>query len=312
MRKKIALYGAGNIGSTIAQLLAPKDIADVVLFDIDATIAEGKALDIQQAASVSGFNSKITGSNDASIIKDADIVVISAGIPRRKDPETGQFPNRSELTQINQSVIETAANHIKTFAPNSIIIMITNPIDAMCHVVKEVTGFSRERIVGQAGALDTARYKTLIAQELNVSVHDVNGIVLGGHGDSMVPLTGHTTVGSVPILELMSQETLNAIIKRTISGGGEIVKLMGYSSFYTPAASTVMMIESILFDQKKIIPCSVFTEGEYGFNQLFLGLPAVLGANGVESIIDISLNESEKIRLQQSAKTVEEEIAMLA
>ena len=311
MRNKIALYGAGNIGAAIAQLLAPKELADISLFDISGTLAEGKALDLQQSAALSNFNTKITGSNDAAIIEDADVVVISAGVPRRKDPQTGQFPSRKELTLINQNIMQDAANNIKKYAPNSIVILVTNPLDAMCYVVKKVTGFSPQRIIGQAGALDTARYKTFIAQELNISVNDVHGIVLGGHGDSMVPLPKHTMVGGIPVTELIPEQRLNQIIERTANGGGEIVKLMGYSSFFAPAAGTAMIIESILLDQKRLIPCSVYTHGEYGFDDIFIGLPAVIGKDGAEKIVDISLSDQEQAMLNKSAQAVRDEIKLL-
>lgn len=311
MKNKIALYGAGNVGATTAQWLAQKELGDIVLFDIYEDMANGKALDLLQAGPAAGFDCFISGSDNPEIIAGADIVVVSAGVPRRKDPETGKYPGRDELIKINQSVIEQAATHIKHFAPNSIVVMVTNPIEAMCHVVKEITGFPSERIIGQAGALDTTRYKTFIAMELGVSVKDVNGIVIGGHGDAMVPLPTHTTISGMPVLELINEERLEQIIHRTAHGGGEIVSLLGYSSYYAPAAATALTVESILRDQRRLIPSAVLTQGEYGYNDLFIGLPAILGKNGVEAIVELNLAEKEKLKLQHSAESVKEVVNLL-
>lgn len=311
MKNKIALYGAGNVGATTAQWLAQKELGDIVLFDIHEDMANGKALDLLQAGPAAGFDCFISGSDNPEIIAGADIVVVSAGVPRRKDPETGKYSGRDELIKINQSVIEQAATHIKHFAPNSIVIMVTNPIEAMCHVVKEITGFPSERIIGQAGALDTTRYKTFIAMELGVSVKDVNGIVIGGHGDAMVPLPTHTTISGMPVLELINEERLEQIIHRTAHGGGEIVSLLGYSSYYAPAAATALTVESILRDQRRLIPSAVLTQGEYGYNDLFIGLPAILGKNGVEAIVELNLAEKEKLKLQHSAESVKEVVNLL-
>jgi malate dehydrogenase len=239
------------------------------------------------------------------------VVVVTAGVPRRKDPVTGKFPSRDELVKINQDVMAVVSENIKIYAPDSIIVVVTNPLDAMCHVVKHVTGFPRERIIGQAGALDTARYKTFIAMELGVSVEDVHGIVLGGHGDTMVPLPRHTSVSGIPVTELMSAETLDAIIARTAKGGGEIVGLLGYSGFYAPAAGVAIMVESILKDKKRVIPCAVYTEGEYGYHDLFLGVPAVLGRAGIERVIEMDLNENERAMLDHSADAVRAVVEVL-
>lgn len=311
MRNKIAFYGAGNVGATAAHWLAEKEIGDCVLFDIFGQVAAGKALDLWEAGPPVGFDSRVTGSNDPEIIKDADVVVVTAGVPRKKDPETGKFPSRDELVKINQDVMTTVSENIKRYAPDSIVVVVTNPLDAMCHVVKHVTGFPRERVIGQAGALDTARYKTFIASELGVSVEDIHGIVLGGHGDTMVPLPRHTSVAGIPVSELMSQEKLEAIIDRTAKGGGEIVGLLGYSGYYAPAAGVAVMVESILRDKKRVIPCAVYTKGEYGYNDLFIGVPAVLGRKGVERIIEMELNSTEKAKLDHSADAVRSVVSVL-
>ena len=311
MRHKIALYGAGNVGATTGQWLANKEIGDIVMFDIFGQTAAGKALDLYQAGPAIGFDSHITGSNDINIIEGADIVVVTAGVPRKKDPVTGKFPSRDELVKINQDVMSEVSENIKKYAPDSIVIIVTNPLDAMCHVVKHVTGFPRERVIGQAGALDTARYKTFIAMELGVSVEDVHGIVLGGHGDTMVPLPRHTSVAGIPVTELISQEKLDAIIDRTAKGGGEIVGLLGYSGYYAPAAGTAIMVESILKDKKRVIPSAIYTQGEYGYHDLFIGLPVVLGRKGVERILDMELNEKERAMLDYSAAAVRAVVEVL-
>lgn len=311
MQNKIALYGAGNVGATTAHWLAQKELGDIVLFDIYGQIAEGKALDLMQSGPAAGFDAKITGSNHPEIIADANIVVVSAGVPRRKDPETGKYPGRDELIKINQGVMEQAAEHIKRYATNSIVIVVTNPIEAMCHVMKEITGFPSERIIGQAGALDTTRYKAFIAMELGVSVKDVNGLVIGGHGDAMVPLPTHTTISGIPILDLISEKRLEEIIHRTAHGGGEIVNLLGYSSYYAAAAATAQTIESILKDQKRLIPSVVYTQGEYGYTDLFIGLPVILGCKGVEKIVELNLDFDEKAKLEHSMNAVKEVVALL-
>jgi malate dehydrogenase len=311
MRNKIALYGSGNVGATTAHWLADKEIGDLVLFDIFGNVAAGKALDMYEAAPAMHFDSRITGGKNAGIIEGADVVVVTAGVPRKKDPVTGAFPSRDELVKINQDIMEQVSENIKKYAPDSIVVLVTNPLDAMCHVVKEVTGFPRERVIGQAGALDTARYKTFISMELGVSVKDIHGIVLGGHGDTMVPLPRHTSVAGIPLTELMSQEKIDAIIERTAKGGGEIVGLLGYSGYYAPAAGAAIMVEAILRDQKRVIPSAVYTQGEYGYNDLFLGVPAVLGRAGVEKVIEMQLNDKEKAMLDHSAEAVKAVVDVL-
>lgn len=311
MQNKIAFYGAGNVGATAAHWIAGMELGDCVLFDIFGQVAAGKALDLYEAGPPMGFDVQITGSNEAGIIEGADVIVVTAGVPRRKDQETGQFPSRDELVKTNQEVMEEVSENIKRYAPESIVVVVSNPLDAMCHVVKQITGFPRERIIGQAGALDTARYKTFISMELGVSVEDIHGIVLGGHGDTMVPLPRHTSVAGIPITELMGQEKLEAIIERTRKGGGEIVGLLGYSGYYAPAAGVAIMVESILKDKKRVIPCAIYTQGEYGYQDLFIGLPVVLGRNGIERIIEMDLNETERSMLDHSANAVRSVVEVL-
>ncbi|MCI0397522.1 MAG: malate dehydrogenase, partial [Chloroflexi bacterium] len=310
MRNKIAFYGAGNVGATAAHWLAEMEIGDCVLFDIFGQVAAGKALDLYESGPAMGFDTRVTGSNDPTSIEGADVVVVTAGIPRKKDPVTGKFPGRDELVKINQEVMEEVSENIKKYAPESIVIVVSNPLDAMCHVVKHVTGFPRERVIGQAGALDTARYKTFIAMELGVSVEDIHGIVLGGHGDTMVPLPRHTSVAGIPITELISKEKLDAIIDRTAKGGGEIVNLLGYSGYYAPAAGVAIMVESILKDKKRVVASAIYTQGEYGYHDLFIGLPTVLGRGGVERIIEMQLNDEEKAMLDHSAEAVRSVVAV--
>ena len=311
MINKIAFYGAGNVGATAAHWIAGMEIGDCVLFDIAGQSAAGKALDLAEAGPPIGFDARVSGASDPAVIADADVVVVTAGVPRRKNPETGQFPSRDELVKINQKVTTSVAENIRQYAPNAIVIMVTNPLDAMCHVMKEVTGFPRERIIGMAGALDTARYKTFISMELGVSVEDIHGMVLGGHGDTMVPLPRHTSVAGIPLTELMSQEKIDAIIQRTAKGGGEIVGLLGYSGYYAPAAGVAIMVESILKDKKRVIPSAIYTEGEYGYSDLFLGLPCVLGRGGVEKIITMELNDHERALLDNSAAAVRAVVEVL-
>ncbi|MFQ3536807.1 MAG: malate dehydrogenase [Aggregatilineales bacterium] len=304
MRKKVTVVGAGAVGSAAAHWIVSKELADVVLVDVVQGLPQGIALDLAQSAPVEGFDLKLVGTNGYEETANSDVILITAGVPRRKDPVTGKFPSRDELVKINQDVVGPITEELAKYSPNSIIVVVTNPLDAMCHVVKEVSGFPRERVIGQAGALDTARYKTFIAMELGVSVEDVHGIVLGGHGDEMVPLPRHTSVAGIPIRELMSEEKLQAIIERTRKGGGELVSLMGRSAYYAPASASVSMIEAILKDKKRVIACAVYLQGEYGYHDLFIGVPCVLGAKGMERVIIMDLNDEEKAMLEVSAKAV--------
>jgi malate dehydrogenase len=311
MRKKVTIVGAGAVGSAAAHWIVSKELADVVLVDVVQGLPQGIALDLAQSAPVEGFDLKLVGTNGYEETANSDVILITAGVPRRKDPVTGKFPSRDELVKINQDVVGPLTAELAKYSPNSIMIVVTNPLDAMCHVVKEVSGFPRERVIGQAGALDTARYKTFIAMELGVSVEDVHGIVLGGHGDEMVPLPRHTSVAGIPIRELISEERLQAIIERTRKGGGELVSLMGRSAYYAPAAASVSMIEAILKDKKRVIACAVYLQGEYGYHDLFIGVPCVLGAKGMERVIVMDLNDEEKAMLEVSANAVRNVVNVL-
>jgi malate dehydrogenase len=312
-RSKVSVIGAGNVGATCAHWLASREIADVVLIDVIEGAAKGKALDLFEAAPVMKFDVNITGGgpNDYDLTADSDVVVITAGVPRKKDPVTGQFPSRDELVKTNQKIVGEVAREVAKRSPNSILIIVSNPLDAMCHVALNESGFPSHRVIGQAGALDTARYKAFLAMELGVSVRDIHGIVLGGHGDEMVPLPRHTSVAGIPIRELIPEDRLQSIIERTRKGGGEIVGLIGVSAWYAPSAGTVEMVEAIIRDQKRIIPSAVLLQGEYGYNGLYIGVPAILGKGGVEKVIQMDLNDEEKAMLGVSAKAVQSVVGVL-
>ncbi|MDX2137913.1 MAG: malate dehydrogenase [Chloroflexota bacterium] len=312
-RSKVSVIGAGNVGATCAHWIATRELADVVLIDVVEGAAKGKALDLFEATPVFKLDLHITGGgpNDYDLTADSDVVVITAGVPRKKDPVTGQFPSRDELVKTNQKIVGEVAREVAQRSPNAILIIVSNPLDAMCHVALNESGFPSQRVIGQAGALDTARFKSFLAMELGVSVRDIHGIVLGGHGDEMVPLLRHTSVAGIPIRELISEERLQAIVERTRKGGGEIVGLIGVSAWYAPAAGTIEMVEAIIRDQKRVIPSAVLLNGEYGYNGLYIGVPAVLGKNGVEKVIEMNLNEEEKVMLAVSAKAVQSVVGVL-
>ena len=310
-RSKVTIVGAGNVGATCAHWIAARELADVVLVDIVEGMAGGKALDLGQAGPVMQFDVALSGSVDYEATAGSDLVVITAGVPRRKDPVTGEYPSRDDLVRTNQGIVGEVTRSVAQLSPDAVLLVVSNPLDAMCHVVLEESGFPSQRVVGQAGALDTARYKAFIAQELGVSVRDVHGMVLGGHGDTMVPLPRHTSVAGIPVRELMDEETLQAIIERTRQGGGEIVGLLGYSGFYAPSAGTVEMVEAILRDRKRVIPSAVLLNGEYGIEGLYVGVPALLGAGGVERIIEMQLNDEERAMLEHSAAAVRSVVDVL-
>lgn len=310
-RKKVTIVGAGNVGASLATWMAARELADVVLVDVMNGVPQGKSLDLLEAGPVMGFDINIMGSNTYEATADSDVVVITAGVPRKKDPVTGKFPSRDELVKTNEKIVAEVTEQVVKFSPNTILIIVANPLDAMCHVAKKYSGFPRERVIGMAGALDTARYKTFIAQELGVSVRDVHGLVLGGHGDEMVPLPRHTSVAGIPVRELMAEDKLQAIIERTRKGGGEIVGLLGYSGYYAPAGGVEIMVESIIRDQKRVIPCAIYMEGEYGYQKLFVGVPCVLGAAGLEKVIVMELDDAEKAALQKSADAVQAVVDVL-
>ena len=306
MRSKITVVGAGFVGSTLVQRLAERDYADVVMFDIIPNMPQGKALDMLQAGPVLGYDSLVTGTNDYADTANSDIVVITSGFPRKPGM------SRDDLVKKNQEIISQVTQEVVRYSPNCIIIMVTNPLDAMAQLAYHTSGFPRNRIVGQAGVLDTARFRTFIAQELNVSVRDVQAYVLGGHGDTMVPLSRMCTVAGVPISELIPAERIEQIVQRTRDGGAEIVKLLGTgSAYFAPSASVLQMVDAILLVKNMIMPCAVYLQGEYGIHGLFVGVPVKLGAKGVEQIIEIELTQDEQSQLQKSAQAVKELIDVM-
>ena len=306
MRSKVTVVGAGHVGATTALRLVEQQLADVVLVDILEGIPQGKALDLLEAGPVQGYDFMLTGSNDYASSRDSDIVVITAGLPRKPGM------SRDDLLLKNAAIVKGVTAEVAQNSPDAIIIVVSNPLDAMCHVAKWVSGFSRQKVVGMAGILDSARFRTFIAQELNVSTENTHAFVLGGHGDTMVPLVRYSTVAGIPITELISKDRLEALIQRTRDGGAEIVKLLKEgSAYYAPSAAIAEMVEAILRDKKKILPCAACLEGEYGISGLFLGVPIKLGSDGVEDILQINLSTDEKAELQKSAAGVEELVNVL-
>jgi malate dehydrogenase len=306
MRSKISVIGAGFVGSTLVQRLAERDYADVVMFDIIPNMPQGKALDILQAGPVLGYDSLVTGTNDYTDTTNSDIVVITSGFPRKPGM------TRDDLVKKNQAVITQVTEQVVKYSPNSIIIMVTNPLDAMAQLALHISGFPRERIIGMAGVLDTARFRTFIAQEVGASVRDVQAYVLGGHGDTMVPLSRLCTVAGVPIDKLIPAERIEQIVQRARDGGAEIVKLLGNgSAYFAPSASILQMIDSILLDKKMILPCAVYLQGEYDIRNLFVGVPAQLGAKGLEKVIEVELTTGEQALLQKSADAVKELVQVM-
>jgi malate dehydrogenase len=301
MRKKVSIVGAGNVGATTAHWIASKELADVVLIDVVEGIPQGKALDLLEAMPVERLDCAILGTNDYADTANSDIVVITAGIPRKPGM------SRDDLLNTNYKIMQDVVGKVVKFSPNCIIIVVSNPLDVMAQAAFSFSGFSRNRVIGMAGVLDSARFRTFIAQELNVSVENVTAFVLGGHGDTMVPLARYSTVAGIPITELIEPAKLEAMIQRTRDGGAEIVKyLKTGSAFYAPASSATEMVEAILKDKKKILPCAVHLEGEYGINGLFVGVPVKLGANGLEQVIEIKLTADEQAALNKSADAVKE------
>lgn len=300
MVNKITVVGAGNVGATTAQRVAEKELArHVILVDIQEGIPQGKALDQWQSAPIEGFDSRVTGTNTYDETTESEIVVVTAGIARKPGM------SRDDLLNTNAGIVKQVSESIKGTSPNAIIIMVSNPLDVMSYVAKEVTGFPRERVIGMAGVLDTARYRAFIAEALDVSVRDIQAMVLGGHGDTMVPLISYTSVSGIPITQLMPREKLDAIVERTRGGGAEIVKyLKTGSAYYAPSAAAVQMCEAIVRDQRRILPCAAWLEGEYGMSGLFLGVPCIIGRRGLERIIEVELTEAERAALASSAEAV--------
>jgi malate dehydrogenase len=306
MRKKVTIVGAGNVGATAAHWIAAKELADVVLIDVAEGIPQGKALDLLEALPIEKRDVNVIGANDYAEAANSDIVVITAGIPRKPGM------SRDDLLQTNYKIMSDVVNKITAVAPNSILIIVSNPLDAMAQAAFKQSKFNRERVIGMAGVLDSARYRTFIAQELNVSVENVTAFVLGGHGDTMVPLPRYSSVAGIPIAELMDQSAVERIVQRTRDGGAEIVKhLKTGSAFYAPSAAAVEMVEAILKDKKKILPCAAYLQGEYGINGYYIGVPCKLGERGLEQIIQIKLTPEEQAALQKSADSVKELCAVI-
>jgi malate dehydrogenase len=305
-RNKIALIGAGNIGGTLAHLAGLKELGDVVLFDVFAGVAAGKALDLMQSGPVEGFDSTMVGSSDYAAIAGADVVIVTAGFPRMPGM------SRDDLVAKNAGVIATVAEGLKTYAPNAFVICITNPLDAMVYILQQKSGLPAAKVVGMAGVLDSARFRTFLAHEFNVSVEDVTAFVLGGHGDTMVPLIRYSTVAGIPVPDLIkmgwtTQEKIDAIVKRTANGGGEIVKLLEKgSAFYAPATAAIAMAESYLKDKKRVMPVAAYLNGEYGIEDLYVGVPVVIGAGGVERIVEVAFDAAEKAAFDKSCAAVRE------
>ena len=306
MNRKVSVIGSGNVGATAARSIADKELADVVVLDILEGVPQGKGLDMLEACPVEGSDARVLGTNDYADTADSDIVVITAGLARKPGM------SRDDLLTKNYQIIKSVTGQVVANSPNCIIIPVTNPLDAMCQVVYRVSGFPRERVIGMAGVLDSARMRTFIAQELDVSVENTHAFVLGGHGDTMVPLPRYSTVAGVPITELLDPETIDAIVKRTAGGGAEIVKLLGTgSAFYAPGSAVVEMVEAILKDKKKILPCAAFLQGEYGIRDLYVGVPVKLGGRGLEQIVEIKLTVSEAAALARSADAVRELVQII-
>ncbi|MDP9372803.1 MAG: malate dehydrogenase [Chloroflexota bacterium] len=305
-RGKVTVVGGGAVGATTAQYLAQQDYADIVLVDIVENLPQGKGLDLMQAGPVIGYDSKVIGANGYDETAGSDVVVITSGSPRKPGM------SRDDLLRVNMNIVGSVTQEIVGRSPDCVIIVVTNPLDAMCHVALQRSGFPSERVIGQAGVLDSARFRTFIAMELDVSVEDVTAFVLGGHGDTMVPLPRFSTVAGVPITELIPADRIKAITERTANGGGEIVKLLGTSAYYAPAASTAAMVDAIMLDKNRIIPCSVYLQGQYGINDLYVGVPVKLGAGGLKEIMEIKLTDEESVALQNSAGAVRELVEALA
>jgi malate dehydrogenase len=306
MRKKVTVVGGGNVGATCALRIAEKELADVVLVDIMEGVPQGKALDLMQSGPVQGYDCTLTGANDYEPTANSDVVVITAGFPRKPGM------SRDDLLMANYEVVKGASEQIAKYSPNAIVIVVTNPLDAMCWTAWKATGFSKNRVIGMAGILDTARFRTFISMELGVSMENVVAMVLGGHGDTMVPMLRYSSVSGIPLTDLIPAARLEEIVTRTRNGGAEIVKLLKTgSAYYAPAAGAVEMVESILKDKKKVVPCAALLEGEYGYNGLFVGVPVKLGSNGIEQIYELNLNDEEKAMLKVSADAVDELIKVL-
>jgi malate dehydrogenase len=306
LRKKITVVGAGNVGATAAQEIARRDYADVVLVDIKEGLPQGKSLDINSAGPVLGYEPKLVGSNGYEQTAGSDVVVVTAGVPR-----TGDM-SRDDLVTTNEGIVTSVTRDATEQSPDAVLVVVSNPLDAMCHVAKDASGWPRERVVGMAGILDTARFRTFISWETGASAKDVQALVLGGHGDQMVPVVSATTVGGVPLRKLVSEDRIEALVERTRKGGGECVQLLGTSAWYAPGAAVAQMVDAVALDQKRVLPCTAYLEGEYGIDGLYMGVPVKLGAAGIEEIVELDLSEEERSELAGSADAVREVVGVLA
>jgi malate dehydrogenase len=306
MRRKITVVGAGNVGATAAQEIARRDNADVVLVDIKEGLPQGKALDLNEAGPVLGYEPTITGSNTYDETAGSDVIVITAGLPRKPGM------SRDDLVTTNEAIVGSVTREAVELSPDAILIVVSNPLDAMCHVARNVSGLPRERVFGMAGILDTARFRTFIAWETGASAKDVTAMVLGGHGDQMVPVVSATSVGGIPLTKLVSGDRIEAMVERTRKGGGECVGLLGTSAWYAPGAAAAQMVDAVMLDQKRVLPCTALLQGEYGIDDLYMGVPVKLGAGGVEEIVELDLTDDERSALAESAAAVREVVAVLA
>jgi len=305
LRRKVTVVGAGNVGATCAQVLAAHDYADVVLVDIKEGLPQGKALDINQMGAVLGYEPRVTGSNSYDESAGSDVVVITAGLPRSPGM------SRDDLVATNEKIVKDVTEKAIAKSPEAILIIVSNPLDAMCHVAKNVSGRPKERVFGMAGILDTARFSTFIAWETGASVKEVTATVLGGHGDQMVPIVSATTVGGIPLPKLVSEADIESMVQRTAKGGGELVELLGTSAWYAPGAAAAQMVDSIMLDEKRVLPCTAYLEGEYGIDGLYMGVPVKLGSGGIEAIYELDLSKDEQAMLDESAGAVREVVDLL-
>ena len=306
MRRKVTVVGAGNVGATCAQVLASRDYADVVLVDIKEGLPQGKALDINQMGAVLDYEPRVSGSNSYDETKGSDVVVITAGLPRSPGM------SRDDLVATNEKIVKDVTEKAIAQSPDAILIIVSNPLDAMCHVAKNVSGWPKERVFGMAGILDTARFSTFIAWATNASVKDVTAMVLGGHGDQMVPVVSATTVGGIPLRKVVGDAEIEQMVTRTAKGGGELVELLGTSAWYAPGAAAAQMVDSIMLDEKRVLPCTAYLEGEYGIEGLYMGVPVKLGAAGIEAIYQLDLTDDEQALLKKSSDAVREVVGVLS
>jgi malate dehydrogenase len=306
LRRKVTVVGAGMVGRTVAQEVARRDYADVVIVDIVENLPQGIALDINEAGPVLGYEANVVGSNDYEPTAGSDVVVITAGVPRKPGM------TREDLVTTNEKIVASVTEQVIAQSPDSILVVVSNPLDAMCHVAKNVSSFPKERVFGQAGILDTARFRTFIAWETGASVKDVQTVVLGGHGDQMVPLVSATTVGGVPLRQLVDEKRITAMVERTAKGGGEIVNLLGTSAWYAPGAAAAQIVDAVALDEKRVLPCTALLEGEYGIDGLYMGVPVTLGVGGVEQVVELELSDEEQQALEASAAAVRDVVGVLS